>query len=122
MLADGEVDALLHPDLIRPLLDKDPRVARLFPDYRHEELAFYQKTGIFPIMHVLGIKRHVVEKNAWVAINLFHAFDKAKNLAMNRLANQRIVQLASYRQACEAPVRSMGTDHCQQVFIYTNRY
>ena len=39
MLADGEIDALLHPDLIRPLLEKDPRVARLFPNYREDEHA-----------------------------------------------------------------------------------
>ena len=86
MLAEGELDALLHPDLIRPLLDKDPRVARLFPDYRQEELGYYQKTGIFPIMHVLGIKREIVEKNPWVAINLFQAFDEVnESIAMKRL-------------------------------------
>ena len=122
MLADGEIDALLHPDLIRPLLDKDPRVARLFPDYRREELAFYQKTGIFPIMHVLGIKRHVVEKNPWVAINLFHAFDKAKNLAMNRLANPRIVPLASYREAWEEQERIMGPDPWEYGLADKNRH
>ena len=122
MLADGEIDALLHPDLIRPLVDKDPRVARLFSDYRQEELAFYQKTGIFPIMHVLGIKRHVIEKNPWVAINLFHALDKAKNLAMKRLANPRIVPLASYREAWEEQERIMGPDPWEYGLSDKNRH
>jgi len=68
MLTNGEIDAVLHPDLIRPLVEKDPRVARLFPDYRREEIAYFRKTGIFPIMHVLGIKREIAEEHPWVAI------------------------------------------------------
>jgi len=122
MLADGEIDALLHPDLIRPLLDKDPRVGRLFPDYRNEELAFYQKARIFPIMHVLGIKRHVVDANPWVAINLFHAFDKAKNVAMKRLANPRVVPLAFYREAWEEQERIIGPDPWEYGLTDKNRH
>jgi 4,5-dihydroxyphthalate decarboxylase len=110
MLAEGEIDALLHPDLIHPLIDKDPRVARLFPHYRHEEEAFYRKTGIFPIMHVMGVKRSVVEKNPWIAINMFHAFDNAKNAAMKRLANPRVVPLAWYREAWEEQEGLLGDD------------
>ncbi|HEX3506031.1 MAG TPA: ABC transporter substrate-binding protein [Xanthobacteraceae bacterium] len=110
MLADGEIDALLHPDLIRPLLEKDPRVARLFPNYREEELAYYQKTGIFPIMHVLGIRREIVEKNPWVTINLFHAFDEAKKIAMTRLTNPRVVPLVWYREAWEEQESIFGDD------------
>ena len=122
MLADGEIDALLHPDLIRPLLDRDPRVGRLFPDYRNEELAFYQKARIFPIMHVLGIKRHVVDANPWVAINLFHAFDKAKNVAMKRLANPRVVPLAFYREAWEEQERIIGPDPWEYGLTNKNRH
>jgi 4,5-dihydroxyphthalate decarboxylase len=110
MLADGEIDALLHPDLIRPLLAKDPRVARLFPNYREIELGYYKKTGIFPIMHVLGIRRAIVEKHGWVALNLFHAFDEAKKIAMNRLANPRIVPLVWYREAWEEQENIFGSD------------
>ncbi len=47
MLAEGELDAVIHPDLIRPIMNKDPRVGRLFPDYRAEEIAYFKKTGIF---------------------------------------------------------------------------
>jgi 4,5-dihydroxyphthalate decarboxylase len=110
MLVDGEIDALLHPDLIRPLLEKDPRVTRLFPNYREEELAYYRRTGIFPIMHVLGIRREIVEKNPWVAINLFHAFDEAKRIAMMRLTNPRIVPLVWYREAWEEQEGIFGDD------------
>jgi 4,5-dihydroxyphthalate decarboxylase len=110
MLADGEIDALLHPDLIRPLLAKDPRVGRLFPNYRQEELTYYQKTGIFPIMHILGIRREIIEKNSWVAINLFHAFDEAKQIAMKRLTNPRVVPLVWYREGWEEQESIFGND------------
>jgi 4,5-dihydroxyphthalate decarboxylase len=122
MLADGQIDAVLHPDLIRPLVEKDPRVSRLFPDYRSEELAYYQKTGIFPIMHVLGVKRRVIEDHPWVAINLFHAFDKAKSLAMKRLANPRVVPLAFYREAWEEQERILGPDPWEYGLTDNNRH
>jgi 4,5-dihydroxyphthalate decarboxylase len=113
MLAEGEIDALLHPDLIHPLIEKDPRVARLFPDFRQEEMAFYRKTQIFPIMHVMGIKRSVLERHPWIAINMFHAFDGAKNAAMKRLANPRVVPLAWYREAWEEQESLLGRDPWQ---------
>jgi 4,5-dihydroxyphthalate decarboxylase len=110
MLATGELDAVLHPDLIHPLVSKDPHVARLFPDYRREEIAFYKKTGIFPIMHVLGIRREITKKYPWVAINVFNAFNTAKDLGMTRLRNPRIVPLAWYREAWEEQEQLLGAD------------
>jgi 4,5-dihydroxyphthalate decarboxylase len=65
MLATGEIDALLSPDLLRPLAAGDPRVGRLFPDYKQEEIAFYRRTGIFPIMHVVGLRQELVERHPW---------------------------------------------------------
>jgi len=110
MLAEGELDAVMHPDLIKPLMDKDPRVGRLFPNFKEEEVAFYNKTQIFPIMHVLGIRREIVEKYPWVPINLYHAFNKAKFLAMQKMVNPRIVPLAWYREAWEEQEDILGRD------------
>lgn len=110
MLAEGELDAALHPELIRPLVEKDPRVGRLFPDYRQEEVRYYQKTEIFPIMHLLGIKREVVERHPWVPINLYRAFNEAKTIAMKRMANPRIVPLVFYRDEWEAQEEMFGPD------------
>jgi 4,5-dihydroxyphthalate decarboxylase len=110
MLVEGEIDALLSPDLIRPLTAGDPRVGRLFPNYKEEEIAFYRKTGIFPIMHVVGIKQEIVERHPWVAINLYKAFEKAKELAMERMENPRIVPLAWYRESWEEQERVLGKD------------
>ncbi len=122
MLASGELDAVLHPDLIYPLVNKDPRVARLFPDYRQEEVAYFKRTEIFPIMHVLGVRRDVVQKHPWVAINMFNAFTAAKDVAMKRLANPRIVPLAWYREAWEEQERLLGPDPWEYGLSKRNRH
>ncbi len=110
MLVKGEIDALFSPDLLKPLTAGDPRVGRLFPNYKQEEMAFYERTGIFPIMHVVGIKQEIVERHPWVAINLYKAFQEAKSLAMRRMENPRIVPLAWYRESWEEQERILGKD------------
>jgi 4,5-dihydroxyphthalate decarboxylase len=110
MLIAGEIDALLSPDLIKPLLAGDPRVGRLFADYKQEEIAFYRRTGIFPIMHVVGLKQEIVERYPWVPVNLYKAFGEAKAIAMRRIENPRIVPLAWYREAWEEQERILGQD------------
>jgi 4,5-dihydroxyphthalate decarboxylase len=110
MLAEGGLDAVLHPDLIKPLVDKDPRVGRLFPNPMAEEIRYYRKTGIFPIMHVMGLRREIVEQHPWVPINLYHAFNEAKRLALRRLENPRIVPLVFYRDHWEEQEEIFGPD------------
>jgi 4,5-dihydroxyphthalate decarboxylase len=110
MLADGELDAVLHSDFIKPFVAGDPRVARLFPDYKAEEVAFFRKTGIFPIMHVMGIKAELVERHPWIPINMYHAFNEAKAIGMKRAENPRLVPLAWYREAWEEQEALLGPD------------
>jgi 4,5-dihydroxyphthalate decarboxylase len=110
MLAEGDLDAVFHSDLIKPFLSDDPRVARLFPDHKAEEMAYYQRTGIFPIMHVTALRRELAEEHPWLAVNLFRAFNEAKAIAMKRMANPRIVPLAWYRAAWEEQERVLGPD------------
>jgi len=122
MLAEGELDALIHSSLIKPLVNGDPRVARLFPDYRTEEQEYFRETGIFPIMHVLGIKNEVVEKYPWVAVNMYNAFNEAKAIAMKRMENPRIVPLAWYREAWEEQEAILGTDPWEYGLSDRNRH
>jgi 4,5-dihydroxyphthalate decarboxylase len=122
MLAEGELDALIHSSLIKPIVNKDPRVARLFPDYKAEEKAYFAKTGIFPIMHVLGIKNEVLEQHPWVAINMFHAFNEAKAITMKRMENPRIVPLAWYREAWEEQEELLGSDPWEYGLSERNRH
>jgi 4,5-dihydroxyphthalate decarboxylase len=121
MLAEGELDAVLHSDFIKPFLAKDPRVARLFPDMKKEETAYFRKTGIFPIMHVVGMRQSLAEQHPWLAINLFRAFNKAKAIAMARMVNPRIVPLAWYRAAWEEQEQLLGPDPWEYGLTEKNR-
>jgi 4,5-dihydroxyphthalate decarboxylase len=121
MLAEGELDAVFHSDLIKPFLARDPRVARLFPDHKAEEIAYFKRTGIFPIMHVLGIRRELADERPWLAVNLFRAFSEARTIAMKRMVNPRIVPLAWYRDAWEEQERILGSDPWEYGLTDRNR-
>jgi 4,5-dihydroxyphthalate decarboxylase len=121
MLAEGTLDAVLHSDLIEPFVKKDPRVARLFPDHKAEERAYFKKAGIFPIMHVVALREDIVEKHPWVPINLFRAFERAKELAMKRMENPRIAPLAWYREAWEEQQEILGADPWENGLTARNR-
>jgi 4,5-dihydroxyphthalate decarboxylase len=122
MLADGELDALLHSDIIKPFLAKHPNVGRLFPNYKDEEIAYYKKTGIFPIMHVFGIKQEIVERHPWVPVNMFLAFNEAKAIAMKRMLNPRLVPLAWYQEAREEQEQILGPDPWEYGLSDRNRH
>lgn len=110
MLMEGELDALIHPEIIQPILAKDQRVNRLFPNYRDLEIDYYKRTGIFPIMHTTAIKQEIVDKNPWVAINLMQAFEESKKAAYKRMENPRIVPLAWFRCFLEEQEELLGHD------------
>src|ERR1035441_1664129 len=85
MLVSGEIDALYTPRVPRPFLDHDPHVRRLFPDVREVEENYYRLTQIFPIMHVIVIRREVYQRNRWLASSLAKAFAQARDLAFRGL-------------------------------------
>jgi 4,5-dihydroxyphthalate decarboxylase len=87
MLLDREIDAIITARPPRCFLDGEPLVRRLYPDYRKEEERYFAQTGIFPIMHVIAIRRSVYEANPWIARNLFDAFEAAKRASLRRCYN-----------------------------------
>lgn len=110
MLVAGELDAVIYPDLLPSFLRGDPNVERLFLDYKGEEIRYYEKTGIFPIMHTVVIKESVLEKNPWVAENLMQAFRDAKADAWTRMEDPRSISLAWVRDLIEEQHRVLGAD------------
>ena len=66
-------------------LDGKHGVKRLIPDYRAQEQAYFRKTGIFPIMHVVVMRRDAYEANRWIARNLLEAFEQAKRACLPEL-------------------------------------
>jgi 4,5-dihydroxyphthalate decarboxylase len=85
MLEKGELDGVIGARAPSCFLRGAPHVARLFPDYPAVEEAYYKKTRLFPIMHAIGIRRSLVEKYPWLAVNVYKAFIKAKALCMHEL-------------------------------------
>jgi 4,5-dihydroxyphthalate decarboxylase len=122
MLAEGELDAVLESNLIKPILDRDPRVGRLFSDYVREEEAYFRRTGIFPIMHVVAIREEIVARHPWVPINLFLAFQEAKRLAMRRMENPRIAPVVWYRESWERQEEIVGKDPWEYGLTERNRH
>ena len=85
MLADGEIDALYTPRVPSPFRDRDSRVTRLFDDVVTVEKEYFAATGIFPIMHVVVIRRDVYERHPWVAQSLYKACRIARDDAYARV-------------------------------------
>ena len=84
MLAAGQIDALYTPRVPKTFGQKGVR--RLFADPRGEEERYFAATGIFPVMHVVVLRREVYEQRPWLAQSLFKAFEQARREAAARLA------------------------------------
>ncbi len=110
MLEEGEIDALIYPEMPGSVLRGDPRVTRLFPDYKAEEMRHYQKTGFFPIMHTVVIRKEILEENPWVAVNMLNAFRESKDLAFRKMEDPRSISLAWVRDLIEEQRRVLGND------------
>ncbi len=80
MLKDGEIDALYTARTPSCFNAANPQIQRLFPHYGEVERAYYQSSKIFPIMHVIVIKRSVYEANPWIAMSLYKAFLASQQL------------------------------------------
>ncbi|MEU1784151.1 4,5-dihydroxyphthalate decarboxylase [Streptomyces abikoensis] len=83
MLESGEIDALISVDVPQAVLDGSPKVARLFPDYEAVERDYYRRTGIFPPMHIIAIRRELAHRSV-LARAVYDAFTQAKELAQRK--------------------------------------
>lgn len=86
MLARGEIDALIGPR-VPSCFGPGNKVGRLFESPRSAAAGYYARTGIFPIMHLLGVRRDLVERHGWIPGALLKAFTAAKALCLERLSD-----------------------------------
>ncbi|TAJ73478.1 MAG: ABC transporter substrate-binding protein [Phenylobacterium sp.] len=86
MLAEGEIDALHTARTPSTFYSRPDQVKRLFPNFVEAEKDYFRRTGIFPIMHVVAIRRPVYEANRWIAQSLFKAFSAAQRITYDNLA------------------------------------
>ncbi|HMI97339.1 MAG TPA: hypothetical protein VK479_12560 [Micropepsaceae bacterium] len=87
MLLSGEIDAVLAARPPDAFLAGDRKIHRFFENYQEIEQDYYKKTGIFPIMHAVAVRREVLDKNPWAARNLFYAFDEARRRSIARVVD-----------------------------------
>lgn len=85
MLEAGELDGILGARPPSCFARGAPGVARLFPDFQKAEQEYFRRTKIFPIMHVIGIRRALLEEHPWLAVNVMKAFIRAKELCWYEL-------------------------------------
>ena len=79
LLISGDIDAIFHPAEPQVIVDGHPLVDRLFPDHRKVERAYFEKTGIFPIMHMVAIRRDFAAAHPWAPKAVFEAYSRAKH-------------------------------------------
>ncbi len=112
MLADGEIDALHTARAPSTFYSEPDKVARLFPDFVAVEKAYYAHSGIFPIMHVVAIRRELYERHRWIARSLYTAFAAAQRLSYEQLLVSASLKTMLPWQiaAVEDTIATMGRD------------
>ena len=78
MLLNGEIDALIPPNIVPSFRAKDARIRRLFKDPRETVNEYFRRTKIFPITHTLVVRQSLFEQNPWLVSSLLDAFNQAE--------------------------------------------
>ena len=91
LIQEGTVDATMGTSMPESFRT-NPDIARLFPNFVELEKDYYKRTRIYPIMHLVAIKKSIYEKYPFVATSLFNAFQRAKEIALERMYNQRALR------------------------------
>lgn len=87
LLTAGEIDGFIGPRWPRCYGDGHPDIDRLFIDSQQVAIEWFDKHGIFPIMHVVGVRRSLADQHPWLPGALLKAFTEAKNIATDALAD-----------------------------------
>ncbi|HZT27775.1 MAG TPA: ABC transporter substrate-binding protein [Pseudolabrys sp.] len=90
MIASGEIDCAIiarPPDSFR---QGHPDVVRLFPDFEAIEQRYYEQTRVYPIMHVIALRKGLLEAHPWIARNLYNAFEQSKQRSLERLCDPAV--------------------------------
>ena len=90
MLATGEIDCAIIARPPNCFLEGHPDVERLFPNYHEMEEEYYERTRVWPIMHIIAMKRQILDEHPWVARNLYNAFQESKRRSIERLLDPAV--------------------------------
>ncbi len=87
MLEAGEIDGFIGPRVPSCFARGGPHVGWLFVDPVAAAKDYFKRTGIFPIMHIIGVRREIVSQQPWLPAALFKAFERAKSIALEKLSD-----------------------------------
>ena len=110
MLLDSELEGALYPEVLPSIRKGSPKVALLFPDPKAAEIDYYKKSGIFPIMHTVVIKNHILDNNPWAAVSLMRAFQRAKEVCYERMRDPRSFALVWVQDLMREQQQVFGGD------------
>ena len=94
MLVSGELDALITATAPPSFRAGDPRVRRLFADPESASTDWFSRTEIFPIMHLMTVRRELVERHPWIIQSLYDAFSRSRDMAVDRLRADGVAAVA----------------------------
>jgi 4,5-dihydroxyphthalate decarboxylase len=122
MLIEGELDAVLCPNVLPSISRRDPRVKRLFPDYMAEEQKYFKDTGIFPISHVVALDRGFVERHPEAPVALLEGHRRARDVAFDRIeGSDPAILTISWAAAAMAEQRALMGERYWAYNVADNR-
>ena len=111
MLIEGEIDAVMGPEPPDEFTAGDPRIRRLFPDARAEQVAYFKKTGIYPLTHTVVMHQKLAAEKPWIPGRLVETFRDAQRLVDNYYgANPKHLSLPSAAFFLERDARDYGPE------------
>jgi len=116
LLLCGDIDALLAPNPPKAFLDGNPEIVRLVKDFGSVERAYHQKTGFFPIMHLVAVRKSLVEDHPDLPVVLLRAFTEARDMALQDLRDVWLgsanrLSLPWLNEAMENTIAAMGPSY-----------
>ncbi|HEV2139284.1 MAG TPA: PhnD/SsuA/transferrin family substrate-binding protein [Nitrososphaerales archaeon] len=93
LFLEGKLDSIIDGKVPGIFLDGNEKIRRLFENYKEVETDYYRRTGIFPIMHTVVVRKKVLEENPWVAVSVWKAFAEAKIRSYERMRDPRLSNL-----------------------------
>ena len=119
MLEEGEIDALFSANVPQCVLDGSPNVARLFPDFEPLERDYYRRTGIFPIMHTIVVRKDLLRDRRGLARQVYRAFSQAKDAVADRYRqNRRLYQVQTMVPWKDALIERNGEEFPEDWWPY----
>lgn len=94
MLQAGDIDAFIGPRAPSSFVSSNKTLGWLFEDPTEEAIDYFRRTRIFPIMHLVGVRRSIVERQPWLPMALLKAFERSKRLALQNLADTSATKVA----------------------------